>query len=221
LTVTASNLADLLATLPPSKEVLEAYKTRVLALERDERRWAARLRAWRGAASKAADLEAQLERKESELRATRSANAQMQEAVAAERKRAASARAENDRLKVRREEDARKIAALLRMAGKKEEELERFLRAADDQGGGDGRAASVVSDQLREHLKHVKRRRPAAPATIDSLRLEVASLETQLIEQERCHAEQVSSLENERRSFSRQLDEAFRRHEEKTEELAQ
>ncbi len=56
--------------------------------------------------------------------------------------------------------------------------------------------------------------------TAGSLKLEIASLESQLLEQERCHLEQVSALENERRILRREQDQLLGQYEEKAGELA-
>ena len=56
--------------------------------------------------------------------------------------------------------------------------------------------------------------------TAETLKLEIAALECQLQEQERCHLEQVSALENEARLLRREQEDLVQQYEGKAGELA-
>ena len=56
--------------------------------------------------------------------------------------------------------------------------------------------------------------------SVQGLRLEIATLESELLDQERCHVEQVSTLENERRLREAECDALRRQFQEKLAEMA-
>ncbi len=115
------------------------------------------------------------------------------------------------------------MTVLLRACGQTEADLDRVIAQVDREGGGGtAERTSVLSDQLRKHVQATKDRPPrrGLQKTTEGLKLEIASLEQQLTEQERCHLEQVSTLENERRILLRDQDAIFGQYEEKAAELA-
>ena len=101
--VSAPPPMDLLASLrslPPSKEVLEFYRSKVASFEREERRWHKRLAEAARHAAKAAKAEEKARKADTEVRALQRALVEMQGALLQERKRADKWRAAADREKV-------------------------------------------------------------------------------------------------------------------------
>ena len=106
-------------------------------------------------------------------------------------------------------ENRRKVIALLELAGKTDVEITRVLDNEDKVGQGIVLQSSFVSQRVKNYIERAKKE----PGKIHELirasgtsRLEIISLENQLIEQEKCHLKQISQLENERRLGSRDRD---------------
>ncbi len=150
-------LRRILDALPPSEEVLHFYRQKVRSFEAEERRWQSRLASSRGAARRAADLEAARDAKDAEARALRGALVEMQGAVAQERKKGARLQADNDRLRVECMDARRKVDVLLRACGQSEAELDKIIEQVDGAGGAEAaERTSVLSEQLRKHLEVTK-----------------------------------------------------------------
>ena len=106
-------------------------------------------------------------------------------------------------------ENRRKVIALLELAGKTDVDITRILDNEDKLGQGMFLQSNFVSQRVKKYIDRTRNE----PGKIHELsrasgtsRLEIISLENQLVEQEKCHMAQIVQLENEQRLSCRERD---------------
>jgi len=202
-------LLDMLRRLPPSKELLDFYHSKLEKFAEEEQTWIKRFQLSSKLSDRTRNLEKELSIQKKEVLALQKAVNDMQEALAQERKINTKICGENDRLRIQEMENRRKVIALLELAGKTDADITRVLDNEDKLGTGIFLQSSFVSQRVKSYIERAKKE----PGKIHELirasgtsRLEIISLEHQLVEQEKCHMNQISQLENERRLTSHDRD---------------
>lgn len=176
---------ELLAQLPPSRELLKHYQDKLEAYEKEEQHLVARVQACAQLLDTSNRLENELRKREDELEGLKDDLEAVSIKLHAERRNNLKLGAENDKLRIKDVECKRKISVLLKLCGKTEEELVQLV----EQGGGRD-SNNEKSDKIKkfEDKASQKDRRSS-----QNLELEIAHLETQLMEQEKLHRDQLKA----------------------------
>jgi len=204
--VSSKTLLEMLRRLPPSKELLDFYHEKVEKFSAEEKKWLQRLANSKVLTQQIQKLDKEVANQKREISALQKAVSDMQSALVQERKISAKVYAENDKLKIEELENRRKIVALLELAGQTDQELVRMLDNEDRMNLGISLEGDFVPQRIRRYIEKIKEE----PERLSSLRrtagcskLQMTALENQLLEQEKCHLQQLSQLENERKLSQR------------------
>lgn len=197
-------LLSMLQRLPPSKELLDFYHKKLEQYVDDEQRWMKRLASTKKAVDQSMNLEKEIFAQKREITALQKAVTDIREALAQERKINNKLYVENDKLRIREMEDRRKVVACLELCGKSDNDITKMLDGADKRGdlGMDAFVPQRIQDYI-DKAKHDPGRFASLRRTVESARLEILALENQIMEQEKCHLEQIALMENERRLNAR------------------
>ncbi|XP_059090338.1 coiled-coil domain-containing protein 77-like [Tigriopus californicus] len=198
-TADAGSLRTLLQNLPPSREILAFYQAKVQQFEAEEAEWASKLSSHRDLIEANLHLERQAAVKDEEIGRLQTAVQEMRAALVHERKRSQQLETQNDSLKIQELESRQKMLVLLEICGKTDNEITRLLTQAKGKEKQDMFIPERIKDYIRRDEKRLNNRRVQRSA--ENLRLEVLALESQLLEQEKCHLEQVSMLEEDKRNL--------------------
>merc|ERR1719436_2218588 len=114
---------ELLAQLPPSRELLKHYQEKLLQYEEEESHLTARIEACAQLLDTGKRLEAQLEKKQAETEGLKDDLEAVSIKLHEERRSNLKLSAENDQLRIKDVESQRKIKLLLKLAGKTEAEI--------------------------------------------------------------------------------------------------
>jgi len=200
-------LLEMLRRLPPSKELLDFYHQKVQDFAAEEKKWLDRLSNSRVLTGQIQKLDKELSNQKREIAALQKAVTDMQSALVQERKISAKIYAENDKLKIQELENRRKVLALLEMLGQTDQELVRMLDNQDRvEAGIVTLEGEFVPQRIRRYIEKIRNepeRLNSLKRTAGSSKLQMTALEAQLVEQEKCHLEQLSQLENERKMSQR------------------
>jgi len=176
---------ELLAQLPPSRELLKHYQEKLLQYEEEESQLTLRIEACAQLLDTGNRLEAQLEKKQQEVEGLKDDLEAVSIKLHEERRANLRLGAENDQLRIKDIESQRKLKLLLRLAGKTEAELVSMLES-----GGE----NIDKEIKKQHPKLGKLAEQASykqQKSSQCLELEVANLEQQVLEQERLHKTQL------------------------------
>jgi len=217
-------LLDMLRRLPPSKELLEFYHSKLEKFADEEQAWLKRFQLSSKLTDRTRQLEKEVGAQKREINALQKAVADMQDAITQERKINTKLCGENDRLRIQEMENRRKIIVLLELAGKTDSDIKRVLDNEDKMGQGIFLQSTFASKRVKDYIERAKNE----PGKIHELvrasgtaRLEIISLENQLVDQEKCHLSQISQLESERRISIRDRDSEREQFEHRINELSQ
>ena len=202
-------LLDMLRRLPPSKELLEFYHNKLEKFADEEQAWLRRFQLSSKLSDRTRHLEKEVATQKREINALQKAVSDMQDALIQERKINTKLCGENDRLRIQEMENRRKIIALLELAGKTDNDIKRVLDNEDKVGQGIFLQSSFASQRVKDYIERAKKepgKIHELARTAGTARLEIISLENQLIDQEKCHMNQISQLESERRISKRDRD---------------
>ncbi|TRY70240.1 hypothetical protein TCAL_12834 [Tigriopus californicus] len=177
----AGSLRTLLQNLPPSREILAFYQAKVQQFEAEEAEWASKLSSHRDLIEANLHLERQAAVKDEEIGRLQTAVQEMRAAL------------------IQELESRQKMLVLLEICGKTDNEITRLLTQAKGKEKQDMFIPERIKDYIRRDEKRLNNRRVQRSA--ENLRLEVLALESQLLEQEKCHLEQVSMLEEDKRNL--------------------
>jgi len=148
-------------------------------------------------------LDKELSNQKREIAALQRAVTDMQSALVQERKISAKVYAENDKLKIQELENRRKVLALLEMVGQTDQDLVRMLDNEDRvEEGVINLEGDFVPQRIRRYIERIRNepeRLGSLKRTAGCSKLQITALESQLVEQEKCHLQQISQLENERK----------------------
>merc|ERR1712179_368227 len=176
---------ELLAQLPPSRELLKHYQDKLEAYEKEEEQLVARVQACAQLLDTSNRLEGELRKREEDIEGLKDDLEAVSIKLHAERRTNLKLGAENDKLRIKEVETRRKISVLQRLCGKTEEEVVKLV----EQGAGrDNKVEKSDKIKKYEEKANLKERR-----TSQNLELETAHLETQLLEQEKLHRDQLKS----------------------------
>jgi len=174
---------ELLAQLPPSRELLKHYQDKLEAYEKEEEQLVARVQACAQLLDTSNRLEGELRKREDEIEGLKDDLEAVSIKLHAERRTNLKLGAENDKLRIKEVESRRKMSVLQRLCGKTDEEVVKLV----EQGGGrDNKVEKSDKIKKYEEKANLKERR-----TSHNLELEIAHLETQLLEQEKLHRDQL------------------------------
>lgn len=200
-------LLSMLRRLPPSKELLDFYHKKLEQYVDEESRWLKRLANTKRVVDKSRQLEKEVFTQKREITALQKAVEDIREALAQERKINNKLYAENDKLRIKELEDRRKVVALLELSGKSDHEVTKLLDHQDKMTRGEGADRDdFVPQRIQDYMDKAKKdpsKFASLRRTTESGRLDILALENQLMEQEKCHLEQISMMENERRLNAR------------------
>jgi len=176
---------ELLAQLPPSRELLKHYQEKLEAYEKEEEQLVARVQACAQLLDTSNRLEKELRKREDEIEGLKDDLEAVSIKLHSERRTNLKLGAENDKMRIKEIESRRKISVLLRLCGKSDEEVVKLV----EQGGGrDSKVDKSEKIKKYEDKVNQKERRSS-----QNLELEIAHLETQLLEQEKLHRDQLKS----------------------------
>ena len=145
-----ASLLAMLDQLPPSKEILEFYRSKLTSFEAEEKQWAERLAKSRHLVSRNVDLEKTVDAREREIETLQKAMVEMQTALAQERKRSARMEANLDKMTVQDMENREKLAVLLEICGKTDAEILRLIT----QGRKDRDPAGIfIPERIKDFLQ--------------------------------------------------------------------
>ena len=176
---------DLLAQLPPSRELLRHYQDKLQQYEEEESQLTSRIEACAQLLDTGKKLEDQLGKKQQEVEGLKDDLEAVCIKLHEERRANLKLGAENDQLRIKDIESQRKLKLLLKLAGKTEAEVVAILES-----GGE----NVDKEIKKQHPKLGKLAEQASYKQQKSskcLELEVANMEQQLLEQERLHKTQL------------------------------
>ena len=118
-------LLDMLRRLPPSKELLEFYHSKLEKFADEEQAWLRRFQSSSKLSDRTRHLEKEVATQKREINALQKAVSDMRDALIQERKINTKLCGENDRLRIQEMENRRKIIALLELAGKTDNDIKR------------------------------------------------------------------------------------------------
>jgi len=190
------HIMKLLSQLPPSKELLTHYQAKLAQYETDSAQLSARVKVCAELLDTSKRLEVELNKRDEEIECLRGQLEQAAINIHQERAKHIKLESDNDRLRIKDIENERKIKILLKLSGKREEEvvdlLEKDLGRTSDRSG----AASTRNSRIDKMASKAKERREAQLRSSLSLETELQQLSQQLVEQEKLHRDQ---LEEERK----------------------
>ena len=176
---------ELLPQLPPSRELLKHYQEKLLQYEQEESHLTDRIEACAQLLDTGKKLEAQLGKKQEEVEGLKDDLEAVSIKLHEERRSNLKLGAENDQLRIKDIESQRKIKLLLKLAGKTEAEVVAMLESDGDKVDKEIKKHQPKLGKLREQASYKQQK------SSQSLELEVANLEHQLLEQERLHKTQL------------------------------
>uniref|UniRef100_A0A0K2U6K0 Coiledcoil domain containing 77 [Pan paniscus] n=1 Tax=Lepeophtheirus salmonis TaxID=72036 RepID=A0A0K2U6K0_LEPSM len=190
----------LLKNLPPSKELLEFYKSK-LSTSRERERLL--LDKWKESGfyyGSYKGVQAKLDSETSKRRDALSTVEDLKDALHQERTLTRKLYAQNHGYAARELENRRKIQALVHIAGKSQGDIAKVL---------DTQELSLdmipIPSELQRYIDENPKPSPRIP-TKDALVLELSVASKQLVDQEKLHLEQISNLKNEIRSLKKKND---------------
>eukprot|EP00092_Neocalanus_flemingeri_P015339 GFUD01016591.1.p1 GENE.GFUD01016591.1~~GFUD01016591.1.p1 ORF type:complete len:443 (-),score=160.01 GFUD01016591.1:160-1488(-) len=182
-TASDNYVLDLLAQLPPSRDLLKHYQEKLESYEKEEEQLLARIQACAQLLDTSNRLENELSKREADIEGLKDDLEAVSIKLHSERRTNLKLGAENDKLRIKDVESQRKINVLLRLCGKSDQDIVRLV----DQGGGiDSKTEKSEKITKLQEKASLKNRRSS-----QSLELEVVNLEQQLLEQEKLHRNQL------------------------------
>jgi len=198
------HIMNLLSQLPPSKELLSHYQAKLAQYEADSAQLSARVAACAELLDTSKRLEVELERRDREVDKLRAQLEQAAINIHTERAKSIKLEADNDRLRIQNIENERKISILLKMSGKKEEEvivlLEKGIANSSDRRG----SPTDADLRIGKLTKKAEERRNLNLRSSMSLETELQQISEQLVQQEKLHRDQ---LDEERKLHRKAKDE--------------
>jgi len=183
-------LADRLAQLRPSAELLQFYRDKVAEYDNDQESMLARLESYRNAVEEQHSSHWKVQQKEEEVGALQKALSDLQVCLFQEREQVLRVHAENDKLKIRELEDRRKIQHLLSLTAAPSGASTTYFVAKPPL-----RSNLVTKHGSDKRLEEVKRGKELAPPVDrETLLLTIESLQCQLHDCRKLHKEQVETL---------------------------
>jgi len=174
---------DLLAQLPPSRELLKHYQDKLEAYEKEEEQLIARVQACAQLLDTSNRLEKELSKREDEIEGLKDDLEAVSIKLHSERRNNLKLGAENDKLRINDVESRRKISILLKLSGKTEEDI---LLLVEQGGGRDSKTEKC--DKMKKYWDKASQKDRRSSQTLE---LEIAHLEQQLLEQEKLHRDQL------------------------------
>jgi len=175
---------DLLAQLPPSRELLKHYQEKLEAYEKEEEQLLARVQACAQLLDTSNRLEKELSKREDEIEGLKDDLEAVSIKLHSERRTNLKLGAENDKLRIKDVESQRKLNVLLRLSGKTEQDIVLLV----EQGGGRD-SKSEKSDKMKKYQEKASQK---SRRSSQNLELEIVHLEQQLLEQEKLHRDQLT-----------------------------
>ena len=149
-------LLDMLRRLPPSKELLEFYHSKLEKFADEEQAWLKRFQLSSKLTDRTRQLEKEVGSQKREINALQKAVADMQDAITQERKINTKLCGENDRLRIQEMENRRKIIVLLELAGKTDSDIKRVLDNEDKMGQGIFLQSTFASKRVKDYIEREK-----------------------------------------------------------------
>ena len=175
---------ELLSQLPPSRELLQHYQDKLEKYEKEEGQLIARVDACAKLLDNGRQLEAQITKNQAEIEGLKDDLEAVCLKLHEEKRTNLKLASDNDKLRINDVESQRKIKLLLSMCGKKDSEIVAML----------DRKSPISDSEIRKYpkLKQLKEQNSyKQQKSSQSLELEVANLEQQLVDQERLHKTQI------------------------------
>ena len=175
---------ELLSQLPPSRELLQHYQEKLEKYEREESQLMARVDACAKLLDNGRQLEAQITKNQAEVEGLKDDLEAVCLKLHEEKRINLKLASDNDKLRIKDVESQRKIKLLLSMCGKKDSEIVAML----------DRKSPITDAEIKSYpkLKQLKEQSSyKQQKSSQSLELEVANLEQQLVDQERLHKVQL------------------------------
>ncbi|KAJ8262042.1 hypothetical protein GJAV_G00161420 [Gymnothorax javanicus] len=218
-----------LATLRPSRELLEFYRQKVAQFDSEHVELLQMLEKYKATAEDQHKLQWELRQREGEIAELQKALSDMQIYLFQEREQALRLYAENDRLKIRELEDRKKIQQLLALVGPDVGEITYFYREPPHKVTVPQKKLQSSSRDQRRPVHTAPRKKVAkaegGPESAESpdqykrdnqtLMLQVEALQAQMEEQTRLAKEQVESLLEDRRIQAEEAQVQRKREEER------
>lgn len=175
---------ELLSQLPPSRELLQHYQDKLEKYEKEEGQLIARVDACAKLLDNGRQLEAQITKNQAEIEGLKDDLEAVCLKLHEEKRTNLKLASDNDKLRISDVESQRKIKLLLSMCGKKDSEIVAML----------DRKSPISDSEIKKYpkLKQLKEQNSyKQQRSSQSLELEVANLEQQLVDQERLHKTQI------------------------------
>jgi len=175
---------ELLSQLPPSRELLLAYQEKLEKYEREECELQSRIEACARLLDNGRELEAEIDKNKAEIEGLKDDLEAVSIKLHEEKRNNLKLCAENDQLRIREVESQRKINLLLKMCGKTDAEVVEMLDKASPINNSDIEKHPKLK-QLKDQVSYKQQK------SSQTLELEVAHLNQQILDQERLHRIQI------------------------------
>uniref|UniRef100_A0A8C7AK93 Coiled-coil domain containing 77 n=1 Tax=Neovison vison TaxID=452646 RepID=A0A8C7AK93_NEOVI len=227
---------DRLAVLCPSQELLEYYQKKMTECEEENEELLKKLELYKAACDAQHKLEWDLQQREEEIAELQKALSDIQVCLFQEREHVLRLYSENDRLRIREIEDKKKIQNLLALVGTDTGEVTYFYKEPPNKVSIHSKTIQAIgiceqnesSSAFRADSK-VNKKKPAMrekeesseqyQRDIQTLILQVESLQAQLEEQTKLSREQVEGLMEDRRIRIEEIQVHHQRNQDKIKEL--
>jgi len=175
---------ELLSQLPPSRELLQAYQEKLEKYEREECELQSRIEACARLLDNGRELEAEIDRNRAEIEGLKDDLEAVSIKLHEEKRINLKLCAENDQLRIKDVESQRKINLLLKLCGKPDSEIVEMLDKSSPISNSDIQKHPKLK-QLKDQVSYKQQK------SSQSLELEVAHLNQQILDQERLHRTQL------------------------------
>uniref|UniRef100_A0A8D2PJ06 Coiled-coil domain containing 77 n=1 Tax=Zosterops lateralis melanops TaxID=1220523 RepID=A0A8D2PJ06_ZOSLA len=198
------SVSERLGRLPPSHELLEYYRRKILDFDQEHEELMKRLEKYKQTYDEQHQLHWEVRHLEEEIAELQRALSDMQVFLFQEKEQVLRLYAENDRLKLRELEDRKKMQQLLAMLGANKGEVTYFHKEPPHKAIGTEKGTSKPTAKGEKPETSERYQKDD-----ETLLLQVKALQAQLEEQTRLTKEQVEALLEDRRI---QMEEAEVRH---------
>ncbi|XP_014675757.1 PREDICTED: coiled-coil domain-containing protein 77-like, partial [Priapulus caudatus] len=215
------SIAERLANLRPSRELLEHYREKIAQYDEEHEVLTKKLDDCMALCEKQHKLEWQLQQRSDEIAALQKALSDIQVHLFQEREHVLRLYADNDKLRIREAEDRKRIQQLLSLAGAEEDEVTYLMQVPTKMPPmpemyPDSLRHQLLADQAdKKSTKASRAKRNKRPSSVDSekfklqndtLSLQVEALYAQLDEQTSLAHDQVQALLDDRRVLMDEAD---------------